>query len=338
MPRPDSFIPFTLRAVAVVAAAAAIALGAYVWADPFRAVRSYDNYYSGSPVHAGTNKANISLRHYLQHRDSMHYNAFIIGSSVAINYPVEAWRRMLPGDASPYHFDASAATPRTLRLIAGYLAGQGDLDHALVILPTERSSETRFTAMPFLNPPAIDPEVSTLRWHWTFIRAAFNREFLRAYIPSRLLGRRYEPAGKTFISYQPIVEDPLTNQESIPQWDSLIDADPERFLRTVHPDELPLTDNSAVVLGKSYTPADSAEFAALARIFRDNGTRYRIIVSPRRDKARAPAEDIAMLRAIFGTARVTDASGIDTDQLRDFYDGVHYRPPLAIKILESISK
>lgn len=338
MTHTSSFIRFILRAAAIPAAAAAIAIGAYVWADPFRVVRSYDNYYVGQPVQTGRNKAHISLSHFLQHRDSLHYNAFIIGSSLAITYPVEAWRGMLPPGASPFHFDASAASPRTLRLITEYLATHSDLDHALIVLPVERTTDLPANTLTFINPPPIDPEVSAWRWHWTFIKSAFNREFLRSYISSMLLGRRNEPAGKTYISIQPIVEEPLTNQETIPEWDRLIDSDPIRFLHTIHPDELPMHDNSRLTLPKSYTRADSIEFATMANILRLHNTDYHIIVSPRRDKVQAPSADISMLKAVFGEDRVIDASGIDFDQISDFYDSSHYRPSVAVRILSMIQK
>lgn len=164
-------------------------------------------------------------------------------------------------------------------------------------------------------------------------RTAVNADFFKSWLPYRVTGRAYANGRNLVFEPQPIVYDPMTNQESVPQWDSLIAADPGRFYS-----QYPLTPSPDRVT-QSARVLDADRIAALrrvARVFDRHATDYQIIIGPNRRKIALNNDDLQRLKQIFDFTRVHDfscsmAAALECDTL--LYDNTHYRPSFSTLLM-----
>jgi len=73
-------------------------------------------------------------------------------------------------------------------------------------------------------------------------------------------------------------------------------------------------------------------------IFQRHGTDARIVINPLYDQIALNPKDLAVLREIFGESKVFDFSGANaiTEEMRNYYDPGHYRPPIANWVMEQV--
>ena len=76
----------------------------------------------------------------------------------------------------------------------------------------------------------------------------------------------------------------------------------------------------------------------MAEVFQTHHTNCKIIISPEYKQIRMNPADVEQLKNIFGSENVYDFSGINqyTNDIRNYYDGAHYRPCLGRQLLDSI--
>lgn len=337
----ESIVRFMLKAVAVVLPVVAIAVVWYVSADPYKVLRSYDTYLPDPcrcPVRVGINKGLITVTDFEERvAGGARYNAFIFGSSVSCYYDARQWAALADtaGGASAFHFDSSGETLTAMADKVEYLDREGhDIDYALVVLDpivmTYNDNESPFT----LAPPQLHKNImERLKYHYTYFRAAVNADFFKSWLPYVVTRRAYANGHNLVFEPQPIVYDPSVNQESVPQWDSLIAADPARFYSQypliASPDSV---THSARVL-------DADRIAALrrvARVFDSQATDYQIIIGPNRRKIALNSDDLKLLKQIFDFNRVHDfsrsmAAALECDTL--LYDNTHYRPSFSTLLM-----
>ena len=339
-----SILRFMLRAVAVVAPVVAIAVGWYVVTDPFKVLREYDSYLPDPkecPVRVGINKGLITVTNYHQRvAEGRRYNAFIFGSSVSCYYDARLWAQMADttGRASAYHFDSSGETLGELADKVEYLDRIGQpIEYALIVLDPiiMRSDDSEGPAT--INPPQLHRNIlEFLKYHYTFFRAATNADFFKSWIPYKLTGREWANGRNLVFEPQPIVYDPIVNQESIPQWDSIIAANPDAFYA-----RYPLAESPAKVTESDVVLTHAKEMALrrVAEVFARHGTDCQIIIGPNRMKVAINWRDLGLLRQIFGLSRVHDfsvemAKELECDTL--LYDNTHYRASFATELMRRV--
>lgn len=354
-----SILLLILRVAVISLCAVSPWIAVYLWLDPYRVIKHYDEYMDDPatrPRRIGMNKGIVTLGSYqdnLSHSSGC--NAFIFGSSISCYYDAYEWRDLLaarqcnPKEIHPFHFDSASESPMSMALKVEYLHHTGaPIDYGLVILDPI-VMETDDSDSPFsIDPVAIHREISyPLRFHYTFFRAAMNFDFLKSYIAGNLTGRPLNAGRNPIFEVQPIIYDKTINQETIPQWDSLIRLDPECFYAD-HPLLPPAEEVAAgqqLLADVHDAPTDDQRFrrtrafTRIAEIFTEHGTDYEVIISPnRRGVGLAPA-DLGILQSIFGSARVHDFSYEEAWQLRQdtlLYDNTHYRSPFASHLMRRV--
>lgn len=265
------------------------------------------------------------------------YNAFIIGSSLSCYYAVEDWQEHLPAGARGFHFDTSQQSIRTMRRLVDYLKHSGaDVEHALLVLdPFIFRIDSRHDAMVYLDPPQIREAWYVPVFHTRMFANFLNMKYMTSYVPWVLTGRKKHYSEVLIFEPQPIVWDARTNEESIPQWDSLISSNPAGFYTMHRIDPLPAHYSDC---GPLITPEIEEDLRAVAATFRRLGTDYKVVVGPnRRLEVLGPVDEALMLE-IFGN-RFVNLGRCFSNELRDernFYDNTHYRRPLARKIMERV--
>ena len=209
----------------------------YVWHDPFKVLRNYEEYFPEGTVLPNINKGMLSVRDFNRYYPAERFNSFILGSSMSIPYKIDEWKKYLDEDARAFHFDSSGESLRSMRLKIEYLLRSGvSLDNVLIVFPPNIFEYRDHTDVPSINPWQIDPDISFLYYHWVFLKNFYNREFIRAYIVSKILGRQAKVGLVEAIQEQPIRIDYKYNEESLPAWEHEALNDPEKFVRDRHPD------------------------------------------------------------------------------------------------------
>lgn len=339
-----SILRFMLRSVAVVLPVVAIAVGWYVMTDPYMVLRQYDSYLLDpveNPVRVGINKGLITVTNYHQRvAEGRHYNAFIFGSSVSCCYDARLWAQLADstGCASAYHFDSSGETLSSMADKVEYLDRIGQpIKYALIVLDPIVMTYNDSSSPATVNPPQLHHNVlEWLKYHYTFFRAATNADFFKSWIPYKLTGRAWANGHNRVFEPQPIVYDPIINQESIPQWDSIITVNAREFYSRYPLAESPeCVTESEVVL----TRAKEEALHRVAKVFSRQGTDCQVIVGPNRLKVALNHRDLGVLQDIFGVGRVHDFSATMVKELECdtlLYDNTHYREPFATVLMRKV--
>ena len=333
-----SILRFTIKALMMTLPAVLPFLVYYVTADPYKVLRSYDNYFADTtrqPFAVGVNKGMVTVRNYIARSKHKQYNAFIFGSSVSCYYDAHEWAGLLGDDATAMHFDSSnESLPNMAEKIQFLDANHNRIKYALIILDPIVMSAEDSDEPPYIRPPELHAGWwHWLKWHYVFFRAATNCDFLKSWIPSILSGKPCQYGSNPIFESQPIVYDAATNQESMPQWDSIIATNRAAFYSAHR--LIP----AATAITRSPKVLDDSKVEALcqiARVFARHATDYQIIIGPNRRKVSLNADDYATLTRIFQPGRVHDystrlASELDCDTL--LYDNTHYRPAFASRLL-----
>lgn len=335
---------FMIKALAITLPVLVPAVVCFIWADPFMVFGSADRFYPDPAEHkarVGLNKGMVSVRNYEERlKEGNRYNAFIFGSSLSCYYDAREWVKYLGADSasvSPYHFDSSGEVLEQLAAKIDYLDRSGaQIDHALIVLSplvvqghNENKNPMTMDAPQYRRNP-----LYPLHYYYTFFRAATNSDFLKSWVPGRLVGEPLQVGNNPVFEPQPIVYDPLTNQESMPQWENMISTNPAEFYSRYPLMEPP---KEITVGTRSLTGQREKLLRDMARIFAGHNTDLRIIIGPTREKLVLNPEDKKTLIDIFGPDVVKDFSlshvnDLETDTL--MYDNTHYRPVYADRLME----
>lgn len=327
-------IRFLLKVLAFAALPLLPPLLLYCVGDPFKVLRGRDDYFAdGLSVNKGVVTLAAFERGYGRHR----YNAFIIGSSLSCYYAVEDWLEHLPAGARGFHFDTSQQSIRTMRRLVDYLEHSGaDVEHALLVLdPFIFRIDPRHDAMVYLDPPQIREAWYAPVFHTRMFANFLNMKYMTSYVPWALTGRKKHYSEVLIFEPQPIVWNARTNEESIPQWDSLISSNPADFYAMHKIDPLPAHYSDR---GPLITPDIEEDLRVVAATFRRLGTDYKVVVGPNRRLEVLGPVDEALMQEIFGN-KFVNLGRCFSNELRDernFYDNTHYRRPLARKIMERV--
>ncbi len=320
----------------------------YVCSDPFKVLYRYDEYFENpgtNKARIGINKGMVTVNTYMDNlRTDIVYNAFIFGSSISCYYNAYEWRELVGNQDSgeteinPFHFDSAGESPMSMARKIEYLDKIGaPIDYALIILDPIVMGNRELDSPFAIDPVEIHPGLQHfIKYHYTFFRASTNADYLKNLIASKITGRAANIGHNPIFESQPIIHDRFTNQESLPEWDSLISANPVQF----YMDHPLLPPSHEVVASQPVITAEKRDaFNRIADILHRHNTDYQIIVSPNRRGISLSPDDLRILQGTFDPSRVHDfstiyAADMHTDTL--LYDNTHYRPPFASKMMHAV--
>ncbi len=313
-----------------------VAAGAYIIFDPFKVLRTYDNYFADG---LSTNKGVITVGTFEAEYKANRYDSFILGSSLSCYYNVADWLHHLPAGAVPYHFDSANQSIGTLRRTVEYLAENVDsLKNALIVLdPYIFRIPDGQSDMVFLDPPALRSEWwYAAYFHYSMFRHFMNLKYLASYLPWRFNDKRADYTELRIFEPQPIIWNRSSNEESIPAWDDSIAASPERFYAS---HKIVINDNEYYHChSKLISEQIEEHLQTIASILSAYGTEWHIVVGPNlRHEVLGPEDNETMLR-IFGR-RYHNLGRELAPMMADstnFYDNTHYRPVVARQIMDIV--
>lgn len=309
--------------------------GFYIWKDPFKVLREYDDYYPVGKLRPGMNKGMVVIRNFDRNFGTEHYDSFIFGSSLSKYYRIKEWTQYLPEGSKAIHLDSSLESLHSMKLKIAYVLKKGaHIKNALIVLPPDIFSHKDIEAPPYIDYWKIDPERTRLQYHWHFISNFFNREFLKEYIASSLISEPLTTTAPMPLDTATIRIDMLTNEEYHPLADRHLDTDPVSYLRKKR--LLAILGNKPEEMESHATATGLQDAKEIAALLDSAGTDYRVVIGPRLDNRYTNHYDLDLLRRTFGKDRVFDYSlslAGTGDSLDKFYDTTHYRSIVASEIM-----
>lgn len=313
----------------------ALLAGAYLLVDPFKVVRDYDDYYPDGRISPGVNKGVLVIDNFDRNFDSLHYDSFIFGSSLSKYYRLDEWMRYLPEGSSGIHLDSSSETLHSMRLKMEYVVRRGaHIKNALIVLAPDILSFYDIEAPSFIDHWKIDPDRSRLGYHWFMLKSFYNREFMRNYIASNVVGKPVMIGARVLLDTVTTRMDMLRNEEYHPEADHELDNNPLEYMQRYG--HTKFLEEKPAELKRKIRPCSMEDAIHIAALLAREGTDYRVVIGPSLDGKYTDKEALRMLKAIFGPERVYDYSA-ELEPMRhtpgNFYDRTHYRSTVADEIM-----
>lgn len=339
-----------LRAVMFAGLPVAVLVFIYVLHDPFKVLRWHDEPFAD---HLGLNKGTLSVSSFERFNPEHHFDSFIIGASVSCYYRVDEWRQYLPDSACVTHFDSSWQPPTHLARFVEFLDRKDvPMHHVLLVLAPEvftfvDDADNISTLLPpAVVPCTLWPEIPSplhaLRFHYKFFTSFCSYRYLRPYGHWKRTGERDESDGTYIFDPQPVVYRHVVNEESIPEWDYMLDTDAAAF-------HTPKGLKKFHAPGDVYTPLPGGikpeyrdALRRVADVLRKRHADVKIILAPSPALYVLTPDDEAFMQQTFGTlhcsagrpyVNLTREFRPEQSDPSNFYDGIHYRPSLASKYL-----
>ncbi len=308
-----------------------------IMSDPFRVFGNYENYFDNNFI--SVNRDYICTETYLKNRKNVLFNSFIFGNSRSRVFNCIEWQKHLPENSRAFHFDASSESLYGINKKILLIEKLGDsLKNAMIILDGETLIQTKNKPGHIFISHPLQSGDSYFAYYAEFIKPAFDIKFVvgfydykifhthRPYMDFFFLKTNFENSGDPVNCDFEFGYEKMIKTDSIGYYNNLIqkgvfyDRKQNRdFNFNVTESEINLLNEIAVVLKK-------------------HKTNYKIIIPPNYDQIPLNVEQITLLEKIFGKEFIYNFSGKNnfTENLSNFYEDQHFRPPVADSIMKII--
>ncbi|MCH4895158.1 histidine kinase [Marinilabiliaceae bacterium JC040] len=302
----------------------------FLYKDPFKVIKTYKEYNSKPLV---LNQSYVCWQNYLNHRDSINYNSFILGNSCCMGFKVKDWEKYLGSDRAVVLMGNGEALYSVLAKLKQLEKDKVEIKNVLLVMDY---GLLKCVTKPVKHTFVLHPEVSgesKIKFVSRFLQAFFYPKILIPYIDYSLFGT-YRPYMRGIIGSAKITRNPITNDLYNPR-DIEIKKDSANywikhkssFTRKTPREELSVVGNKQV-----------EQLKEINAIFKRNNTHYSIVINPSYQELLFNRNDLKTLNGIFGEENVFDYSGTNTYSTNNkyFYECVHFRPLLGRIILDDI--
>lgn len=308
----------------------------YMILDPFKIVNPPDPFFE-SPTSAqpGWNKGWVSVTAYDRGYKSNRYDSFIFGSSLAIAFRVEDWKKYLPENARPFHFESFSEHIYGIMKKMQYIENHGDtIRNALLVFDEGIFTRRPNKQLPYYTPPQLTGWYNYPEFHYTYLKYFLNRDFLKSYIPFLVTGDAVNYSKEDIFSRQPFTYDKIANEENMDLIEAQLKSNPDSFYQAVEIIEYP--NHGLTACAPAINDTIASQLRQIAQILHRHGTDYRIVFGPNRKHEILSPEDTAILNSIFDTGKIYRYAALDTviDDLHYYYDNGHYRTMVCTGIID----
>lgn len=315
----------------------AVIVGLYVYYDPMEVLRWNANMYKDGFV---PNKGNITLKQFEHFNPEKHFDSFIVGSSVSIFYKIEEWKKYLPEDVVPFHFDTSGMTIRQYEMAINYILENADtVKHAMIVMTPWAPTLSLGEKISFIDPIELSPDLSgKLRSHFIFFKTGTSLSFLNAVYNHNITGM--VPSGKTADFW----DDPQDYYSSDINEENPVHLDTALTARShVFNIEHPNWEKGEFAIKKSILPPNvnsdkEQSFKNIANALREKCVDYVFIVVPDREYRCINPDDDKKLKKIFGSRYFNLGNEMDYLAFNEYewYDETHFRSGIASKFMKRV--
>ncbi|MBQ7191641.1 MAG: hypothetical protein IJS00_02065 [Paludibacteraceae bacterium] len=326
---------FLLSILVIAGVPMLIALGLYLWTDPFRTLHPFDINDTDA-----TNREYASTELFRRNHSTYHYNAFVFGSSQASGLNTYTWALYLPDSASTFLFQAYAETITGVKQKVEWLDKQNaHIDYSLVLIDIPG----------FFSNRQYGYEAVSMK-HW---RLSGEPEWL--YHTHEYLNFLQRPSFwwtniKRTVNgvKEPFDNDTVTNDffaynryhyDVLPPQDSLKNC--SEVTRRTFFAEVNNRTEADVKMSKAVINSRMQQILCdIKAVFDKQHTDYHIIITPayRYVHPYLNTADLEVLQHIFGKERVWDFTTDPqlTSDYNDFFDPVHFGTRLGWYMLQDI--
>ncbi len=313
-------------------------LAVYFLDDPFMVLKNYERY-DQTPV--VLNEGHVGWQMYLNNRDTIPIDSYIMGNSCTMAYQCHEWEKYLHGGRAVRLFgNAESLAAVCLKLKALDKAG-ATIKNLLLIIDKESLHNDRcLTGHSNILPPAISG-ISNFKFQKEFCQAFFYPNFLFPYLDYKLF-HTYRPYMKGVINPYGSTRNPVTNDVLNPR-EKMIKEEGDKYWENRKGE---FTKEKM----KNYRDGKYREAPQVLRekqinllqeikwICRKHDTDVKIIISPDYLQVNINPADVKTLKRFFGKRNVFDFTGINeyTEDIHNYYEPGHYRPALGKRLMEKI--
>lgn len=305
---------------------ALLVVALYLVKDPFHVVRPYKGqvYNPGDTIALTINWGYVTVESYKYFDPQEHFDSFIFGSSLSGYYFINDWKRHLPADARPFHFNASRETLYGMFNKMLYLWHRGvTIKHALLVIEDEMLMRRPLDEdVLFVQHPQTARNVSWWKFHQLYFNAYRHPEVVAYLLCPGPMTRRVLDKGYATLDLSD--RDERINEGSYRWADSVINVNPDVFFTPEHvaryqlpPKELPCPPK--------VTPHVESLLRDIAGLLEKMGTDYQVIIPPHYGYEAIGSSDLYAMELVFGPERVHDYSHDAKlgNDLHYYYDDGH---------------
>ena len=188
-------------------------LAVYFLNDPFMVLKHYDRY-DNSPVML--NESYIGWQMYMNNRDSIAFDSFIMGNSCTMAYPCREWEKYLNGGRAIRLFGNAESIAAICKKLQALEENGAEIKNLLLILDKESLGKDQLlNGHNYVLPPALSG-ISNFSFQEKFCQAFFFPNFLLPYLDYKIF-HQYRPYMKGVINPYGVVRDPVTNDAINPR-------------------------------------------------------------------------------------------------------------------------
>lgn len=302
----------------------------YIKDDPYRVLRHYRTYVSILTL----NEEYVGWQTYLNNRDSIPFNSFILGNSCTMAFRCGEWEKYLNGDRAIRLFGNAESMMAIYKKLLALEREHADLKNVLMILDNSSLSKNYLlTGSSHILPPAISGQ-NPISAQLEFLQTFFTPDVLFPYLSYKLTGK-IGRSMKAFNLYGK-VRNPINNDALNPR-EKMIEKEGEHYW-IERKKEFPNRSGIHVFAGQAIFDAQKKLLMDIAGLLRKHSTSVKIVLSPDYKQEKINPNDVMILKSLFGEKNVYDFSGINeyTADIHNFYEKGHYRPVLGNKLLKQL--
>ena len=283
------------------------------------------------------NEGYIGWQNYLNNRDSIPFNSFIMGNSCTMAFRTDEWEKYLSDNSKAIcFFENGESFAGVCQKLKALDENHAKIDNLLMILDTNSFSVT----VPSKNTNRIfspeSAEISRSQFILKNLQAFLMPQKCIPFLEYKFTGRFSSNMKKVIVENGPIRE-PYTNNFLNPR-EREIERDGELYW-TKHKDEFQKKDRcpgqtESQVIFKNQRKL----MQELKEICNNNSTNLRLIIGPDFYQKKMHQKDLEQLQEVFGYENVFDFTGVNlfTEDYHHYYEPGHYRPVLGAKLLKQI--
>ena len=270
---------------------------AYILIDPLHALRFHEEQ---NPITYEYSRAISSINYFDHYNDSIHYDSFIIGSSVAECYDIDHWKKYLPEGSRPYYIHYAAQTIEQLRLSLDYIANKAPLRNVLVVLTPKSCFFTDYNGVQYIASPKIEKNyLRKARNYFNEFKFCFDRRAILSYLCVKVLNLEKPYDNVLPWLNPPSIEDKTINLTTCPITDSIIDISFLDF-KTTFPDGDVIMRKFPISISPNVLNEVQIEhLKAVRKLLEDSNCNYRVVMTPAANHLPNPTY-LTQLSEIFG--------------------------------------
>lgn len=306
----------------------------YLVRDPFKVLYHYED---DSVYTLNLNRDFVSTELFIKHYPSEHYNSFVFGSSRAIGYNPDTWKKYLDVGDRPFMFDASSENIYgiyyKLKLLDSYNVS---IKNVLILADATKyffkdyKDENSYLKR---NHPATlgNSWIDWVEFEKAHFDAYLKPRFLISYYGYELFGidNKYTQLHRLRTNMQ--IQLP-SNRLIAAGFEEYLIQKPQYF----ESDYFYQRPDNLLYLDPQIDEKTTTLLYEIKRIFDKHNTDYKIIINPMYNQIKLDLKDMTLLNDVFGTEKVYDFSGKNhfTESKYNYYEIYHFRPIVGDSIMK----